>query len=415
MTTALALRTAPSAPLLSAGPAAWLNSGSTGGINGPCGPLGPAEAAPLARKFANAEIVIHRSAADEMAVVARALEELMRLPAYIAAAPDAGFTTGIGASAAGIFNALDFHLTPDGPRLIEANTNGGGAFLLALLDELSGRQTRQQWQDRLFSLFLAEWRNARPGRRLQRVAIVDDSPDRQFLHDEFVLAAHMLRQQGIDALLLDPRDLEYRYGALQHNGQVIDFVYNRLTRFGLDGDADGPLAAAYEDGAVLVSPNPRVHALWASKRNLATWCDPAKLRSFGLSGHYADTLAASVPLTTLLTPENAEALWQRRDGLYFKPADGHASKGVYAGAKITRGVWETIKRSDYVAQERINPPMIETPAGAMKADIRVFVWNGEIVIMGARLFRGQTMNFRTPGGGFARVQVSGVSPQHSAP
>ncbi len=42
----------------------------------------------------------------------------------------------------------------------------------------------------------------------------------------------------------------------------------------------------------------------------------------------------------------------------------------------------------------------------MKADIRCLVYVRRIQLVSARLYQGQTTNFRTPGGGFAPVFVS---------
>jgi len=41
----------------------------------------------------------------------------------------------------------------------------------------------------------------------------------------------------------------------------------------------------------------------------------------------------------------------------------------------------------------------------MKVDLRVFVYNGAIQFLSARLYQGQTTNFQTPGGGLAAVFV----------
>jgi hypothetical protein len=41
----------------------------------------------------------------------------------------------------------------------------------------------------------------------------------------------------------------------------------------------------------------------------------------------------------------------------------------------------------------------------MKADFRCYVYAGRIQLLAARLYQGQTTNFRTPGGGFAPVFV----------
>jgi len=40
-----------------------------------------------------------------------------------------------------------------------------------------------------------------------------------------------------------------------------------------------------------------------------------------------------------------------------------------------------------------------------KTDVRLYVYNGQVLLTAARLYQGQTTNFRTPGGGFAPVFV----------
>jgi len=40
-----------------------------------------------------------------------------------------------------------------------------------------------------------------------------------------------------------------------------------------------------------------------------------------------------------------------------------------------------------------------------KTDIRLYTYDGQILLTAARLYQGQTTNFRTPGGGFAPVFV----------
>jgi hypothetical protein len=43
----------------------------------------------------------------------------------------------------------------------------------------------------------------------------------------------------------------------------------------------------------------------------------------------------------------------------------------------------------------------QTPA--LKFDLRAYAYNGQVQWLAARLYQGQTTNFRTPGGGFAPV------------
>ena len=40
-----------------------------------------------------------------------------------------------------------------------------------------------------------------------------------------------------------------------------------------------------------------------------------------------------------------------------------------------------------------------------KMDVRLYAYDGRVLLVAARLYQGQTTNFRTPGGGFAPVLV----------
>ena len=90
--------------------------------------------------------------------------------------------------------------------------------------------------------------------------------------------------------------------------------------------------------------------------------------------------------------------------------NGYAGKGVYRGTNVTKRVFEEIMQGDYVAQ-RMTPPgerMVSVQGAepaAFKFDVRCYVYEGEVQLIAARLYQGQTTNFRTPGGGFALVRV----------
>ena len=91
----------------------------------------------------------------------------------------------------------------------------------------------------------------------------------------------------------------------------------------------------------------------------------------------------------------------------FKPTAGYGGRAAYRGDKITKRVWEEIPAGDYVAQAIITPG--ERVSGTrdkpelLKFDIRNYVYDGQLQWTAARLYQGQTTNFRTPGGGFAPV------------
>jgi len=95
--------------------------------------------------------------------------------------------------------------------------------------------------------------------------------------------------------------------------------------------------------------------------------------------------------------------------LFFKPAKGYGSKAAYRGDKLTRRVFGEILQGDYVAQALVQPSErqleVENKIVDFKLDLRHYVYKGQTQLICARLYQGQTTNFRTPGGGFAQVMV----------
>jgi hypothetical protein len=243
----------------------------------------------------------------------------------------------------------------------------------------------------------------------RRIAIVDDQPETQYLYPEFILAQRLFAKHGIEALVADAEQLRYEGGRLLAGGGPIDLVYNRVVDFAFEQPEHAALRQAYLDDAVVVTPNPHVHALLADKRNMVLLSDRAALLSWGLAPGPAADLAR-VPATVLVTPGNAQHLWETRKKLFFKPASGHGSKAVYRGDKLTRGVWAEIAKGGYVAQTLVPPSeRVITRDGSQevcKVDVRLYVYDGQVLLTAARLYRGQTTNFRTPGGGFAPVFVA---------
>ena len=131
------------------------------------------------------------------------------------------------------------------------------------------------------SNFGREWqRQGRVG-ALQSIAIVDQSPGRQYLYPEFVLFQRLFEAQGIASVIAAPEDLLHRDDALWCGGKPIDLVYNRLTDFYFERPESKMLRAAYLAGDVVVTPSPRVHALLANKENLTLLSDAKMLRKMG--------------------------------------------------------------------------------------------------------------------------------------
>lgn len=370
--------------------------------------------------FSSVPVFLPASAIAEMGGIVAAIEATSRLPGYREAALSQA--PGIARQdfgPAGVFMGYDFHLDDDGPKLIEINTNAGGAFLNALLARAQraccaeiepalalALAKADPFEVDVLRIFQSEWQRQRGEGVARRIAIVDDQPEDQYLYPEFVLARELFLKHGIDAVIVDPNQFRYEQSRLLVGGDQIDLVYNRLVDFSLERPEHAALRDAYQDGAVVLTPNPHNHALLADKRNLVLLSDSVALEAWGLPPGLRSVLAG-VPLTTLVTPMNADSLWRSRKDLFFKPTSGHGGKAVYRGDKLTKGVWAEIGRGGYVAQSFAAPGKrlvrVDGVTETRKMDVRLYTYDGEILLTAARLYQGQTTNFRTPGGGFAPV------------
>lgn len=374
------------------------------------------------RFFSETAVFIAPRQMARMRAVVAAVERAVHTPGYQAAVlAGAPAIARIDTGTSGVFMGFDFHLGDEGPQLIEINTNAGGAFLNAALlsaqtaccqaAESVNPALRRGLDAGFVDMFKTEWRAACGSEPLKTIAIVDERPEQQFLYPEFLIAKQLFEQAGITALIADPTELTFQNDRLHCHGHGIDLVYNRLTDFYLSEPGNAALRQAHEAGAVLLTPGPRQHALYADKRNLSLLGDAGRLERLGVDAEDTRTLASGIPFTQTVRPDNAESLWQTRKSLFFKPASGFGSRAAYRGDKLTARVWEQIKAGDYVAQ-RIIPPSergitVDGAPTRLKVDIRAYAYAGDILLMAARLYQGQTTNFRTEGGGFAPVFIVG--------
>ena len=368
--------------------------------------------------FSNTPVFISERETGEMLRVVQAVEAAAELPGYrdavLSWAPEIA-RADFGPR--GAFMGYDFHLAATGPKLIEVNSNAGGAFLNALLakaqraccaevDVALGKLKADDFDRTTLRMFEEEWLLQRKAGAPRRIAIVDERPTEQYLYPEFLLAQRLFQKNGIDAVIVDGSALRYEHGRLLADREPIDLVYNRLVDFSFDRPEHEALRDAYAEGAVVVTPNPHVHALYADKRNLSLLSDQARLSGWGLPPQMQADLAG-VPRTVPVTVENAERLWAARRSLFFKPFGGHGGKAVYRGDKVTQRVWSEIVRGGYVAQDFASPGermvKLDGIAEPRKTDVRLYTYNGRILLTAARLYQGQVTNFRTPGGGFAPV------------
>ena len=409
--------------------------------------------------FAALPVFVATPQLQRMAQVMQAVESVVALPAYreqvLAAAPAIARLGTVGPL--GVFFGYDFHLSQGHLGLIEINTNAGGAMLNAVLARAQRAccaavdsmvptlASVAAFEQRIVDMFRREWQLSgmagRPGktRPLASIAIVDSAPEEQYLYPEFLLFQQLFERHGLRAVIADPSALEWRGGLQWHGDLSIDLVYNRLTDFYLEQARSAALREAYVQQAVVLTPHPQAHALYADKRHLALFSDASRLEALGVPHATQQILLEHVPRTEVVDAADAQRLWDARRGLFFKPVAGFGGRAAYRGDKLTKRVWQDILAGDYVAQAIVTPGerMVddvdavkaanaasttntraegaanaanaegaEHAVKAMKFDLRAYTYGGAVQWVAARLYQGQTTNFRTPGGGFAPVYSS---------
>lgn len=363
--------------------------------------------------FSSIALLISSTHMEQMRQVIAAVEKVVELPAWQQQVlnESSQFTP----SSKGVFFGYDFHLNNDGAHLIEINTNAGGAFLSELFQHsqvdnpLAGKALAMENLPQIFiKMFRHEWQLQRGNTRLSTIAIVDVAPQAQYFYPEFLLAKKLFESAGIKVVIADPADFEARADGVYVNSLKIDLIYNRLTDFSLE---QFPLLlTAYQTNKVVLTPHPHAYLLYADKRNLTLLTNSELLRTMGLDEGSIETLKAGVPETRMVEAKDEEQWWKERKEWFFKPATGYGGRGSYRGDKLTQRVFGEILQGGYVAQRKAMPgEVMVNVAGAeaaFKYDVRCYVYMGQIQLVIARLYQGQTTNFRTAGGGFGLVRLA---------
>ena len=222
-------------------------------------------------------------------------------------------------------------------------------------------------------------------RELPRIAIVDwrEVPT----YSEFVISADYFRAQGVECVIADPREVEYRDGKLWAGPLPVDLIYKRVLVSELvgRGGMDHPIVRAVTDGAVCMVNSFRCKILH-KKASLAVLSDE---RNAGLfSRDEVEAVQAHIPWTRVveerrttfhgddvdLVPFAAD----HRERLVLKPNDEYGGTGIVLGWEADQETWEAALRraldEPHVVQERIELPREVYPSvvdGALQLHDRI--------------------------------------------
>ncbi|GAB4551887.1 MAG: hypothetical protein OHK0023_19330 [Anaerolineae bacterium] len=235
---------------------------------------------------------------------------------------------------------------------------------------------------------------------------------------------HIIREEmearGYKAILFDPRNLEYRNGALYAGDFRVDLLYKRVLcselvdRMGMDN----AVIRALRDKAVCMC-NAFSAKLMAKKASFALLSDERNARLFdeaeqaAIEAHIPWTRVVSERVTRFhgtdidLVPFVAE----NRQNLVLKPNDEYGGKGVTIGWECRDEDWQhtlkTALNEPYVVQERVQAAFEDYPSvvnGKLTITQRLvdadpYIFHGKAVTGGLTRLSSSALLNVTAGGG----------------
>lgn len=337
------------------------------------------------------------------------ITEIMARPAFIEAAlterPEiAAFDPGNLSAMIG----FDYHLTDEGPRLIEINTNAGGLMTSLLWRLRDDSQAAEQAVARMVAMFSSEYADwCDEGCATARhIAIVDRDPFAEYTIDDFHLTRIAFEDFEIEVTICRTDQLQIRDGRLYatDSDTPVDLVYNRSCDFYLEEAGSQVLDTAYREKIACITPNPRGYALLSDKRSLALLHKQLDESDCGLSAE-DHALVRQVVLPTHLLAEDPEHFAEVRNSWFFKPINLHAGIGAFRGDKLSRKRLATMNPDEYIVQQHAKPTEVAFESGSFKYDVRYFTHQNITIDLSCRLYQGRITNFRTPEGGYTAVLI----------
>jgi uncharacterized circularly permuted ATP-grasp superfamily protein len=228
-----------------------------------------------------------------------------------------------------------------------------------------------------------------------RIAILDwrEVPT----YSEFVITQQYLESQGLQCVIADPREVEYRGGRLYAGDMPIDLIYKRvlITELVERGGLDHPIVRAVRDGAVCMVNAFRCKILH-KKASLAVLSDERNDAMY--TDAEREAIAMHIPWTRVVEERRTKFhnedidlipfLMQNRERLVLKPNDEYGGSGIVLGWDVDDAGWESAMAlalaEPYIVQERITLPEEAYPSlvdGRVVVTDRIidtapFVFNG---------------------------------------
>lgn len=287
-----------------------------------------------------------------------------------------------GIAAGGYISRVDGFLGPangedTGYRIVELNVDspGGAAFMDVCVEALRKTSIWKRFKSMHPGKYLAsdvrdlkllldaykEW----GGVGVPRVAIVDWCTVNTVA--EFELVRKSFMEKGVETIVADPRELEFRGGKLlDYDGKPIDLIYRRVLVEDLlaQPEAVQPLLQAFRAGAVCVVNTLACKPL--TVKSLLSQIHMDEFEKMPLSRGELQFLRNLIPWTADV--EDSPMLDRVRTGketTILKPADGYGGQGLYLGWEMTQQEWEAAMQEAvqgrYVAQERVFIPQADFP------------------------------------------------------
>ena len=206
-----------------------------------------------------------------------------------------------------------------------------------------------------------------------RIAILDwrEVPS----YSEFVLFAEYFKSQGLECIIADPREVEYRNGRLVAGDFHITLIYKRVLISELveRGGLDQPVVQAVRDGAVCMV-NPFRCKILHKKASLAVLSDERNAELF--SDAELEAIEAHIPWTCRVEERYAHYhdhaidlvpfILEHRENLVLKPNDEYGGKGIILGWETDDSGWaqaiQIALSEPYIVQERVTIPSEPFPS-----------------------------------------------------